>query len=263
MTRLKSIVSGVLLLATTSIFAQDSDMEDRKLRFGLHASPNFGWITPKIPEFETNKLNPRVGFGYGLMFDYKFSESANYLFNTGFNITSFGGGLTEPAMRTETVNGNEVQIPSKLTRTYKLNYVNVPLLLKMRTNEIGYMSYFASIGADVGVRARAFGSDTYESMDGAKITIAQDADIKDQINLFRAALNISGGAEYNLTGNTNIMLGLGWHNTFINMYRLKADRVLTPDDNGFPLLDDNGDAIESQRKNAINNYISLDIGIFF
>ena len=34
----------------------------------------------------------------------------------------------------------------KLDRTYRLQYVNIPILLKMRTNEIGYMTYFGAIG---------------------------------------------------------------------------------------------------------------------
>ena len=67
------------LLFTQNVFSQESDMEDRKVRFGLLASPNLGWMRPNISDFEKSGLQSRLGFGYGLMLDYKFSNSPNYL----------------------------------------------------------------------------------------------------------------------------------------------------------------------------------------
>lgn len=265
--------TAVLLVACSfSAMAQENDMDERKIRFGLQGSPNFGWLKPNITQFEKDGLQPKIGFGYGLMIDYKFSESSNYLFSTGFNITKNGGGLIEP-IDSLVVNEvspsvtNTVYYTGKVNRSYNLGYVNVPLLLKMRTNEIGYMSYFAAIGIDLGIRTRSLISDKYDWQDNGSALKPADrdnVDVTKQMNLFRTALNISGGAEYNLTGNTNIYLGLGWHNSFMNMFRSKDfNRILEPDATGYPKLDTNGDAILSVKKKAFTNYISLDLGIFF
>ena len=91
-------ISVVLIfIALLSLNGQSqSDMDDRSLRFGLMGSPNFGWLRPEIKELEKDGLQPRLGFGYGVMMDYKFTDSPNYLFSTGANITTNGGGLIEP-----------------------------------------------------------------------------------------------------------------------------------------------------------------------
>jgi hypothetical protein len=273
MTKIKTLVSALLLFVGLSAIGQESDMDDRKLRFGLHGSPNFGWLSTTMNQIDNDKLRPRLGFGYGLMFDYRFSESPNYMLSTGFNLTSMGGGLNVP-IDSVVVNEvspsvtNEVYFTGKRTRTYRLNYLNIPVLLKMRTNEIGYMTYFAAIGFDLGVKTRAFANDKFEWQEnGSALTPANqdDINITDQMFLFRTALNITAGAEYNLSGNTNIYVGLGWHNGFLNIFKNKDfNRVLTPDANGFPKIDANTNrAIEDERKNANSNYISLDVGIFF
>lgn len=272
MTNLKTFIAAVLLSSSFFAGAQESDMEDRKIRFGLHASPNFGWMNPNISQFEKSGLQPRLGFGYGLVLDYKFSESSNYLFSTGFNITSNGGGLIEPydSLVVNEISQNvtnEVYYTGKLDRTYRLNYVNVPLLLKMRTNEIGYMTYFAAIGMDLGFRTRAFANDDFDWQDNGSALKPDDRDdenITKQMNFFRTALNISAGGEYNLSGNTNLYFGLGWHNSFMNAFRNKDfNRILEPESSGYPDLDGDGNAIPSVKKKAFTNYISLDVGIFF
>ncbi|MBT3963087.1 MAG: outer membrane beta-barrel protein [Flavobacteriales bacterium] len=261
----------LLLLALAFIFtlnplvstAQENDMSERKFRFGLHGSPNFGWIKPNIKEFEKSGLQPRFGFGYGLMMDYRFSESPNYLFSTGVNLSQFGGGLVEPWDSTVLVpNVDTTTYYGKLDRTYQLQYVNIPIMLKMRTNEIGYMSYFASVGFDLGVRTRAFANDNFEWTNSLGPANEEDVNIQDDIGLFRVALNLTGGGEFNLTGNTNVYIGVGWHNTLLNMFQ-GSEHVIQPDANGFPETDGNGVSIISRQKKAVPNYISLDLGLFF
>lgn len=255
----------ILLCALTlagPLFSQ-SDMDERKIRFGLFGSPNFGWLKPNINSFDKSGLQSRIGFGYGVMMDLKFSESPNYLFSTGFNITSHGGGLIEPWDTVIYETQDTLQFFGRLDRTYRLNYVNVPLLLKMRTNEIGYMTYFGAIGVDVGIRTRARANDDYTWINDVGPSDVDDTDISDHIRFMKLALNITLGGEYNLSGNTNLYVGIGWHNTFTNIFRnTDANRILEPDDDGNPRLL-NGQPIPSQQKKAIANYVSLDLGIFF
>lgn len=241
-------------------------MSERSFRFGLYGSPNLGWMDPNIPTFAKDGLQPRMGFGYGALMDYKFSESPNYLISTGFTIQGFGGGLIEPW--DTSVYSSEFDTTfyytGKLDRTYRLQYITIPLLLKMRTNEIGYMTYFGAIGMDVGFRTRAFANDDFTWVGDVGPEDQKDVNIKDNINFMRLALNITVGGEYNLSGNTNAYVGIGWHNTFTNIFRnTDANRILEPAADGNPELDANGFAIPSQQKKAVTNYISLDLGIFF
>ena len=255
--------AALIILNPSVLNAQENDMSERKFRFGLYGSPNFGWIQPNIKEFEKDGLQSRIGFGYGLMMDYRFSDTPNYLFSTGVNLTNFGGGLIEPWDSTALVpNIDTTTYYGKLNRTYRLQYVNIPLLLKMRTDEIGYMSYFASVGVDVGVRTRAFANDDFEWTVSPAPGNEEDVNIEKAISLFRLGLNLSGGGEFNLSGNTNVYVGIGWHNTFINMFQ-GSEHIIQPDANGNPETDGQGVSIISRQKKAVPNYVSLDLGLYF
>ncbi|MEX2595531.1 MAG: hypothetical protein WEC59_01280, partial [Salibacteraceae bacterium] len=151
----------------------------------------------------------------------------------------------------------------KLERTYRLQYLNVPLLLKMRTNEIGYMTYFGAIGFDLGIRTRAFANNRYEWKQDNFIQEEKDLNIQREISLFRLAINLTVGGEFNLSGNTNAYVGIGWHNTFTNMFQNSpTNRILKPDSDGNPALE-NGLAVLGKNKKAVTNYVSVDLGIFF
>jgi len=262
MTMRKILTVFYLLTFCTPLFAQN-DMDERKVRFGLSASPNFGWLSPNIKGFDKSGLESRIGFGYGAMMDVKFSDSPNYLFSTGFNITSHGGGLIEPWDTVIYESQDTLQFFGKLDRTYRLQYVQIPLLLKMRTNQIGYMTYFGAIGLDVGLRTRARANDDYKWINDVGPSDQDDLDIKNRVNFVKLGLNLTLGGEYNLSGNTNLYVGLGWHNAFTNIFRNKDfNRIYEPDKDGDPKLL-NGQPIPSQQKKAIANYVSLDLGIFF
>ncbi|GAB4380560.1 MAG: hypothetical protein Kow0075_11940 [Salibacteraceae bacterium] len=242
-----------------------SDMDERTIRFGLMAAPNFGWIQPGLKEITKDGLQSKIGFGYGLMCDYKFSSSPNYLLATGINITTNGGGMVEPWDTTVIVPGIDTSsYLGRVKRTHRFQYVNVPILLKMRTNEIGYMTYFGSIGFDLGFRTRARVDNKYTWQGNVGPADEKDLDNVRNIRFLRIGLNITLGAEYNLSGNTNAYLGIGWHNSFTNMYRsIPQNRIIQPDDEGFPKLDANGNPIYGPVKKAVTNYISLDVGVFF
>ena len=260
-----SILVLIAVFFSTAVTAQ-SDMDDRKFRFGLMASPNLGWLRPNIPELEKNGLDSRLGFGYGLMLDYKFSDSPNYLLSTGLNLTTNGGSLTEPWQTVVEESDTSFTFRGKNDRTYRLQYINLPILLKMRTGDVGYMSYFGAIGMDVGFRTRARVNNNYTWQGGSNLQPAdeEDLNIENEINFLRLGLNVTLGAEYNLTGNTNIYGGIGFHNGFTNMFTNKdVNRVLKPSADGNPDLDDTGNVIESQKKQVNPYYLSLDLGVFF
>jgi len=258
------IVCGLLSLSTA--MSAQSDMDDRKFRFGLMAAPNLGWLRPNISELERDGLQSRVGFGYGVMMDYKFSDSPNYLLTTGFNVTSGGGGLSEPWQTVVEESDTSFTFNGANSRTYRMQYLTVPILLKMRTGDIGYMSYFGAIGFDLGFRTRARVDNDYTWLGSSALQPADENDLeaKNEINFLRLGLNVTLGAEYNLTGNTNVYAGIGFHNAFTNMFNGKdINRVLKPASNGSPELDASGNVIESQMKRANPFLLSLDVGVFF
>lgn len=201
--------------------------DDRTYRFGLQFSPNISWIKTN----STGYLNDgsKVGFSYGLSFEYFMTK--NYLFSTGIGIVKGGGSL---------IYENKNLVSNDIQEDFKLKYIEVPLLIKMRTNEIGYLTYFGQFGLmaefNLGSSSTAdyqINSDNF----GFVITPAPEPPSSTGIGFMNLALSIGGGVEYSISGNTSLMLGVTFNNGFVDQ------------------LD--GDA------SANLNYVALNIGIYF
>jgi hypothetical protein len=91
---------------------------------------------------------------------------------------------------------------------YKIQYLVIPIGLKLQTNQIGYLTFFSDLGLD------------------PKIAISRKADIpslnisgenaNNEINLFNLSYHITAGIEYSLGGSTALVLGLNFDNNFLD-----------------------------------------------
>ena len=108
----------------------------------------------------------------------------------------------------------------------------------MSTKEIGYLKYYGLFGFDLDFVINA--------KQDAKINGGpeeKNINIKDDITPFNLSLVLGVGVIYNLSGTTNFILGLSYHNGFINVFDSK-----TPD---------------GAELNATTNQIALNLGILF
>lgn len=229
-----------------------SNEEDRKFRFGLHFSPNLSWLNPNVNAYSGDGL--KLGFAYG--FSTEFFIAKNYLFSTGFNLSSLGGKLSYEGVYTDNTNTN---IPTEINQTYTLKYIDIPLVLKMRTNEIGYLTYYGKFGVNAGFNYGAEGDFDYKDVNGG--ISADNEDIGSSVSFINMGLVVGAGMEYNVSGNTNVMIGVTFNNGFINQLDGKVHEL---DANGKAVLDGNGDPVYSDKDaNAILNYFALDLAVYF
>ena len=216
--------------------------------FGLKASPSLSWLKPnsKYLLHDGNKLN----INGGLIMDFNFTD--NYAFSTGFEISTFGGKLAYPSSNKDSVfyNTSETDsIPFLLTtRNHKLRYVNIPITLKLKTNQIGAMVYYGQFGFDLGLRWRAMADD--DGTQKAILTTNKDVEIQEEIGFFRLALNVGLGVEYNLVGNTSLLVGVNYNNGFTNSFR-KDSKFLRDKDS------------QRLKQDAFANYVALSVGVLF
>lgn len=240
---MKKITTIVLLLLLAKVnFAQDF----KKFRFGLKAAPSVSWLKPDSKEFKSEKA--QLKFSYGLMTEFALSE--NYSFVTGLEITTVGGGLRFPDstyVKHETDPLNDYML---LSRSYNLKYVDLPLLLKMKTNEIGYFTYFGQFGFNTSFRTKARANDSGTLFTSPRVVSVPDIDIEKDISFFRVALNLGLGAEYNIAGNTSLVFGVNYSNGFTNA--LKRSSVNIKDKTGAAL-----------NQKAVSNFVALNVGILF
>lgn len=258
----KTTVLVMLLALVLGSFAQ------RDFQLGLHFSPNIGWAKPAEANIEAD--GAKIGYTFGVIGDFNISD--NYIFSTGIQLVNTGFTLVKPDAQTYIDgSGNEVPGYGKTTSEVRLNYVEIPLTLKLRTNEIGYIKYFGQVGFGLGVNYRAMADEefSYTTVTTQGATLSnEDVDYNDEINLFRAALIIGAGAEYNLSGNTSLVFGVTYNNGFTNIFSKdvhgadgNGNAVVQTDASGTTL--NASDSRRTESAKSINNMILLNIGILF
>ena len=223
----KALLVFMLVCGVTAAWSQDSNF-----RFGVKVQPALAWFRVDAPgEANLESDGMPFGFGYGLITDFGFTE--RYAFSTGIEIAYRGGKMIHSY--TETNAG----ITTSFTQRTKLSlqFVEIPLTLKLRTNEIGYLTYFFQVGVAPGYAIR-----TKADIEVNDVVVEEDADISDQINEFNLSMILSAGAEYSLGGSTSLLLGLTFNNGFLD------------------LLDDK-DYNEKVKGNS--NYLALMVGVMF
>lgn len=252
---MKKIIVLALALSMVKIgFSQDE--ETPAFRFGLKIAPSINWMQPRdTKKFE--RAGTPMGFNWGLVTEFKLGEL--FSLSTGLELNHEAGKikyLTENKyfindnfefIETEkNAGGTEYGIPDSDTtrpyaevtlkeRKYSNTYVTIPLAVKMKTNEVGYLTYFGEFGLNLSLRT---GTKVTDETTDADISVENGANIKasdleklilkKDINLARAQLLIGAGAEYNLSGSTSLFgaihYNLGFTNTVRNSSRYLVDK---------------------------------------
>lgn len=223
---MKTRFTALLIFLTGHLFAQDLRIPEYSFRLGLTAHPTIGWIKPEMGK--TNSV--ALGFSYGLLADFNFSE--NYTFATGLTITTINGKSTE-------INVLPYYNPaSSVAQTaydlkYKLQYVEVPLTLKLKTDKIGEVRWYGQFGLSNGINIRA-----RQSAETGNSSITDNKNISKEINFYRAGLILGAGGEFDVARHTTITAGLTLNNGFTDIADDKSRKVR-------------------------NHYLGLNFGVFF
>lgn len=197
------------LLAAPVLNAQDID--NGGVRFGIKLAPNMCWLRSDTKGIEGD--GSRIGYTFGLLTEFPIGANGNYRFATGVFLNNIGGKLKSTAPGTDST-GTATSIVT--TATTSLRYIEVPLTIKMMTNEIGLIRYYGQLGVSLGANVRA--KQDYETVINAYGTTTSESDtkvdIKDDTDVFKAALVVGAGMEYNIAGNTSLLVGITYNNAF-------------------------------------------------
>ena len=226
--------------------------DDRKFRLGLQFIPNLSWMAPNTSGF--TKEGTSLNFNYGLSTEFFLTK--NYLFSTGLFISSLGGSISYEGLYKDAAG---TYFPSKVKQSYNIKYLELPVVLKLRTNQLGYMTYYGAFGLRTAFKLSA-GSD-FEYLDIPGSQNLENENTGDEVFFMNTWLVIGGGVEYNLSGHTNLSLGITYNNGFINVLDSKPNELGT---NGKAIVDANGNPVYKDKDASANiNYFALEIGIYF
>ena len=179
----------ILVLLSSCLFSQ-------KFSFCVVADPQITWLRTELD----NVTNDGAVFGIngGLVFDRYFAE--NYAFSTGISLWQTGGKLLFTEGMDIKFRSGEETLPPNSSMIYRLQYLTIPFSLKLTSNEIGYVSFFAHIGINNHISVGK--SASVPSMDINKVGIPEE------INIYSMSYFFGGGCEYSLGGNTSLLSGL-------------------------------------------------------
>lgn len=217
------IIICVFFLHTYSAYAQLSSS-----RFGFRIAPNVGWLKPDVDGYEND--GAVFGFSWGFISEFPFAE--NYAVSTGFNIAFNNGKLKYPH-RVDDIEGT-------LYRRYNFKYLELPLMMRMRTADRGGPMFYAQIGLGTGILLDAKSEDRFENQPKeAARKISSD------VNLVKASLLIGIGVEHPVGANSKLLAGFQFNNGFTNVLK-GTNTVLTGTDH-----------------TAIPNFIEFNLGFIF
>lgn len=238
--------------------AQDNDHVDsrvtiNRIRFGAYVAPNLSWMRPtatKDGTFSVKSDGSKLGFTYGLMAEYYFAR--NYGIVTGLQVNSTGGKIIATNNANKTPGTAQV---NKADFDYRLQYLEIPIALKLRTDNINGFRFFGQLGATLGINIGKKATYDVNFYDGTKDSTVSDSKIKIEgtttIAPIMLQMNIGAGAEYPINNKLTAYVGLFFNNGF-------APDATSPDK--FKNFGYKGEFTDA--KTRLNNF-ALRLGLFF
>ncbi len=190
-----------------------------RVRFGAFVAPNISWMKPTAATDDANKYKvenggSRVGFTYGLMMDYFFAP--NYGLVSGLSINSTGGNIISTAIDQAAAQNKIIKADFK----YRLKYLDIPLALKLRTDNITGFQFYGQLGLTMGFNIAKKGdyevsyydaNGTLQDTSGTNIKLTGSVT---NIAPIMFQMNIGAGGEYPLNNKLTAYFGIFFNNGF-------------------------------------------------
>lgn len=175
----------------------------RKVRFGFKIDPGASIMRPQENGIERN--GGKFYFSYGILADFFLDESGNYAIASGLQISHMGSVLMYDA-------GKGLDKFKAVPTEYdlRLQYVEIPFTLKLKTNTASGIGIWGQFGGIAGfpVRARANVISGLQKFD--KENVLRD------ITPINAGLLLGAGIEYPLTETLTGVVGFNFQNGFVD-----------------------------------------------
>jgi hypothetical protein len=234
----------IIKKTTESTGTDNRENEIKNFRFGLAITPSINWYSTESKIIQRDGIAPK--FGGGLILEFRLAKVASI--QTGINITTAGGKLkyknggqyapgattvsyfydnnTDDIVTYDANNTTTTYTHYQLNeRKYQTTYIAVPVLLKLKTREIGAMVYYGQFGLNSFFRWKGRATDGVSVLDATNTGTPETKSgliISKDVSVYNAALNFGLGTEYNLAGTTSLVIGLNYNLGFTNVLKSKS-----------------------------------------
>lgn len=266
-----------LAILSLSYFSNAQSAADKKFQGGLTAGfgINFQQMGTKV--IEKNGVGNDMTIGGA----FNFSFTDNIGFSTGlefdFSTTKFKPG-PNPIMYyfddTKIIGVNDYdEDPNSAKGVFVLNerkqkatYITIPTMLLFRTNFIGYVRYFGKFGMKHSFLLSQKSNDNGYSFSSTGLDLVnlgaeveqKNMKAKNELVFYKGSVGISGGAEWNFTGNTCLVAEIGYFYGITPLYYNRKNSYL------FTYEDENGTLVRKGVSNkATQGQLQLKVSVLF
>lgn len=195
MKRILLLLSGILILSAAN----------GQVRFSVSADPQLSWFSSNL--IEVAPAGAGVGINTGLDIDYFFAR--NYAFTTGFNMNWCGARLNYTEVASFPGGNDTLFMPAGSLMTHRMQFVTIPIGLKLKSEELGYTTFYIHGGFNPMIRLNAFTSSHDE-------TVVKEY-VRESFRGFNLGYFVAAGIEYRLAGNTALRGGFRWSSTLTDV----------------------------------------------
>ncbi len=235
--------------------------QNRKLKFGIAAGPSINWLTTKTEGLESE--NTSISFNYGLYADFRLNGNENYFVSSGIQIQNFNFTLKYPGA---VLNSAGMVTESQVENNLTLNYLEFPIGLKLRSDEIGYSHIAGWFGFGTGFRINSAQNTSTNFIDIVGVSISETETLNEATNFTKAAklsLKIGGEWERKITSETFFVIGVTYENGLTNL--LKGDSFEVDTNTGKVDLSKTNTALSKTGEvyKALQRSIVIHLGVYF
>ena len=212
------LIIAAFFVLNTAFAQDDSTMKStpnygddyRKIRIGIYGDFGLSYLKPKANDYVSDGI--RGSYSYGLVVDYNLTR--NYTFSTGVRFSSYGGKL---------MFNDTIPAQGSTLLKYRVNYLEIPLALKLKTNDMGYFKPFVQIGLNNGFRLSASTDNEFTATGASSPATTENVDAVDLTSFYRLSLEFGIGSEFSISqslsafailtfqnGLTNSLTGTNW-----------------------------------------------------
>ena len=207
-------MKGILFSFVLMALSLDG-LSAQEFHFTLHAGPAYSWMSANkntIKRFDT-----RFAFKAHLQAEYWFNPKMAFVGGLGFSLGQ--GGALEFKKGGDVVKEAELSepiyhdLPAGTRIVYRMNYLDLPFGLKLRTNEFkGYRYHLVAPEVILSMRTKARGD-----IAASGLPFTKDEDLRGAMQFFVLFYGIYAGLEKTLSEDLSLVGGIRFSQSFTDI----------------------------------------------
>jgi len=200
-----------ICLLVCSLFALSGFAQLQDWKLSVNAAPSIGW---GAASGDIKSDGSRFAFDLSIHAERYFKE--RYAFYTGIAFMKMGGRFQNISTSAIALKSDNLVLGTGVSTKYSLQYLNIPIGIKLTTPELGALSYYFQGGLLPGIRV----GNSIIMPNADKHSFGKD------LNLMTCATQISLGCMYSIVEDTFLRAGLVFNYFFVDAMSAKNMKIL-------------------------------------